>query len=134
MVGKLDKMGKSMGQTQFGDQEEAEDGTDDITRKEMRETNDLLKFRGFGAKNYLNRIAYDIKLNSLYTIHSSSNFNNFDKYSAIILRLGHHMRTVQMKKDKEQPHKVISNSFNMSALLIKWNLCMTTIKGEQERL
>lgn len=48
------------------------------------------------ARQYLDRIAFDINLNSLYTIHSVSNYNNFDKYSAIMLRLGHHMRDVDM--------------------------------------
>jgi len=35
----------------------------------------------------------------LYTIYAASNYNNFEKYAAVILKLGNRMRTVQLHND-----------------------------------
>ena len=43
------------------------------------------------AKKYLLESRYEMDLSLLYTIHSASNFADFDNYCAIILKFGPHM-------------------------------------------
>ena len=61
----------------------------------------------------MERIESKTSLTSLYTIHSATNFDYFDRYCGIILRLGYRLRKVYQSvarsnglTDEEQSMKI----------------------------
>lgn len=66
------------------------------------------------ARDFLERIIFKVNLNSLYTVHSATNFSHFDRFSAVILRLGHRMRRV---KNPSCKRSVIRDRKNYEMLL-----------------
>lgn len=101
------------------------------------EQNDLLNFRDLSAREYLNRIACNIDLSSLYSIHSASNFSQFDKYMAVQLKLGHQMRLLKEPKvtmSDDDPLAIIAPvKVTRSSMLASLTVSLTFCKNKIER-